>query len=260
MIQEWFRQLRGLFDRDDGILARPGKPSILQAKACMKISCGNRMVASRGQPTETVSIDLVKEDIHFVLLVGAIGAGKSFFHRFVYRELIQNHSPKEVAFLFFDATGKEAREWEHSPYLYHSIVTEPEEGLRVLELIARESAGRQVRVPSIPELVIHIEEDVFVLYDCDRFEKALREILRHRKTNAVYIFYSTSHRDYGLLESWLKTFVDLRIVFKLDTEEEALWLTGETTPVHFVSPGEHLLVFGSERIHCTAHMDTTEIL
>lgn len=218
------------------------------------------MVAARSQPTESVTFDLVQEDIHCVLLVGALGTGKSFFHRFVYRELIQNHSPKEVSFLFLDATGKEAREWQHSLYLYRPVITQPEEGLMILEQLARESSERQVLVRAQPALVIHIEEDVFVLYDRARFEKALREILRYRKTNAIYIFYSTSRVDYGLLESWLKTFIDLQIVFKLDTEEDALWLTGVTLPAHFVSPGEHMLVYGRERIHCTAHVDTTEIL
>lgn len=218
------------------------------------------MVAARTQPTESVTLDLTEEDIHFVLLVGALGAGKSFFHRFVYRELIQNHSPKEVLFLFLDATGKEAREWQHSLYLYRPIVKNPEEGLMMLEQLAKESAERRVLLRAIPEIVIHIEEDVFALYDRARFEKALREILRYRKTNQIYIFYSTSQVDYELLDNWLETFIDLRIVFKVDTEEEALWLTGETTPAHFISPGEHLLVFGHERIHCTAQVDTTEIL
>lgn len=226
----------------------------------MKISFGNKIRAGQRDSTEIVQLDLALEDMHFVLMVGAPGAGKSFFHRHVYRDLVENRLPKDIAFLFFDATGQDAREWQHSSFLYRPIVRDPKTGLQILEDLWAESERRHILAPNIPELIVHIEEDTFAKYDRARFDRALRGILAHRRTNGIYIFYSTSIVDRTLLDGWLGSLVALRVVFKMEEGTDALWLTGETIPTHFVSPGEHLLVFREEKIHCAALADTTEIL
>ncbi|MEP7162240.1 MAG: FtsK/SpoIIIE domain-containing protein [Candidatus Moraniibacteriota bacterium] len=226
----------------------------------MKISFGNSENTEYRKYAEAVTLDFEKENIHFVLLVGEVGGGKSFFHRHVYKELINGKTPQEIRILFLDVPGADSERWDHSPYLYAPVETDPERALRELEALAKEIGDRRISIPGHdPVIVVHIEEDALVDFDRKRLEKCLEEILRNKKTNRVYIFYSTSRVDHELLADWSKRFVDLLVVFPLKKAEDAKFLLGETD-TELRQPGEHVLLWRGGRVHCFPFSSDTQIL
>src|SRR3989338_2695948 len=63
-----------------------------------------------------VVIDLVKENIHFVILAGESGSGKSIFHSMLYKQLVEQNTSKELRFVIFDTNRVELTGWK-SPFV-----------------------------------------------------------------------------------------------------------------------------------------------
>ena len=51
---------------------------------------------------EDFLLNLEKEGIHFILLAGETGSGKSIFHYNLYKELSKKHTPEEMDFFFWE--------------------------------------------------------------------------------------------------------------------------------------------------------------
>jgi DNA segregation ATPase FtsK/SpoIIIE-like protein len=50
------------------------------------------------------SIDLEQENLRTILFIGGTGSGKSIFHYNLYKQLMEQDSPKEPGFIFLDMT------------------------------------------------------------------------------------------------------------------------------------------------------------
>ncbi|MEP7162242.1 MAG: hypothetical protein ABI747_00550 [Candidatus Moraniibacteriota bacterium] len=96
----------------------------------MKISFGNTRPTEYGKQMEAVTIDLGAENIHFIFLLGEVGGGKSFFHRHAYKELIDGRIPRKIQLLFLDVSEIDSKSWNHSPYLFAPVATEPKKAFQ----------------------------------------------------------------------------------------------------------------------------------
>lgn len=186
---------------------------------------------------EDVSVDLEKDGIRFILLVGATGSGKSVFHTHLYRAFMDTYSPVELGFVFMDMTRVDFNDWDYR-YLIRPTLTDPDEALHVLE-----SLKDEVRM-----IVVHIEECDMVYRDRVRFERALDHILNENKN--IFVVFSTSRIDPAYLTDWMEKYIDMKVVFRLATEEDSELLIGSDAAFLFREPGERMLVYGDKLIKC----------
>jgi DNA segregation ATPase FtsK/SpoIIIE-like protein len=186
---------------------------------------------------EDVIVDLEQEGIRFILLAGKTRSGKTFFHTRLYRQLMANHTPAELGFVFLDMTRLDFSDWEYPDYLARPVTVDREEALGVLETLADEERT----------IVVHIEECDMIL-DRARFEKGIEHILHENKN--IYIVYSTSRIDDSYLVDWLKKYIDMKIVFRVADPLDSRFLLGSDIAFHFREPGEQILAYGDRQIPC----------
>lgn len=53
---------------------------------------------------QNVIVDIEKQNIHFIILLGTTGSGKSVFHYHLYKQLAEQNTPEELGFVFYDMT------------------------------------------------------------------------------------------------------------------------------------------------------------
>ena len=206
-------------------------------KRMMKINLGINKDINR------IELDFDKEKINFILLVGETGAGKSIFHRQLYKQLSEKYSSDEIGFVFLDNTMVDFNDWE-SDYLIKSVFGKPKEAVKVLHELVGKNTNKKI--------FVHIEECDMVYADKKGVELALDKI---KELKNIYIVYSTSRIDRGYLHDWMQRFVDLKVVFRVPTEDDSNFLIGNTTTSHFNSAGERVLVFNNQQVHCQPFTD-----
>lgn len=186
---------------------------------------------------EEVNLDFEKEGFRFTLLVGMTGSGKSIFHYHLYKELAENYTPAEVGFIFMDMTQVDFTQWD-SEYMVMPTIVGSDEALRVLESLKDEKRT----------IFVHIEECDMVVRDRARFEKAVERVLRENQN--IYIVYSTSRLDTDYIGKWLEKYVNLKVVFRVSTEEDSILLLGNASAYNFRSSGERMLGFNNKQMKC----------
>lgn len=187
---------------------------------------------------EKVELDFEKEKISFILLVGYTGSGKSIFHNNLYKELSKKYSPNELSFVFLDNTMANFVGWQ-SDHVVKSVVGRPKEAIAALGEIAQRGTEKM--------LFIHIEECDMVYIDRAAVEAALMKL---KKTENVFIVYSTSRIDKEYLNDWMKKFIDLKVVFFVPGGDDSIFLLGNNAASHFKKKGERILAFNDMQIPC----------
>lgn len=197
---------------------------------------------------DKIELDLVKEKINFILLVGATGSGKTIFHNFLYKQLSEKYSPNELGFVFLDNTMSNFDGWQ-SDYIVKSVIGRPKEAITALAEIANQEFKKI--------LFIHIEECDMAYIDRAAVEASLVKL---RAMKNVYVVYSTSRIDIGLpssqmspdlgsyLADWIRRFIDLKVVFKTALDDESVFLLGNIPD--FNRRGKRVLAFNNLQIHC----------
>jgi len=194
-------------------------------------------------------IDLEKENLHTILLVGQTGSGKSIFHYSLYMQLMEQNSPEELGFVFLDMIRVDFSDWE-SDYLYLPPIVDVEKGLNTLELLGNESIQRaKGKSKKERAILIHIEECDMVYYDPARFKRAWLNITKHRNVNNMYLVFSTSRPSPAVLTKTILNETDLKVVFTLASREDSVHVLGKSVAEKFVKPGEKMLVYDGKEIH-----------
>ncbi len=189
---------------------------------------------------ERLELDFDAEGIHFVLLTGMTGSGKSVFHSHLYREFVRAYTPEELGFIFLDMTRSDflESEWDVR-YLAQPIVRDIEEAFRVLENAGTSDTDRK--------LVIHIEECDMVYRDRARMEAALDRL---KAKENVMVVYSTSRPDPVYLADWMRRYIDMKVVFVVSSEADSRFLLGNDAATLLTLPGERILSYRDKQVRC----------
>lgn len=189
-----------------------------------------------------IVIDLDKDNIHFFILVGSTGSGKSIFHYHLYKQLIEQNNPNNLGFVFLDNTMVDFDGW-NSPFVIDSVMGKCDIALNKFEeLAAHEDTGRD------KVTFIHIEEMDMLNVSTPRFENALEKLLNHKNKNKIYVVFSTSRPSTDVITPKIKNWTDLMIVFILASREDSEFVLGESLAENFSDPGERVAVFKNKRI------------
>lgn len=197
-----------------------------------------------------IYLDLDKEKLHLILLIGATGTGKSIFHNNLYRELARQNSPDDIGFVFLDMTRVNFMGWR-SPYLFLPPAT-GNEAMDVLEKIAEESRLRvSGKKDATRAIFVQMEEcDLFYSFP-ERIKKALTSILADKAKNNIYIIFSTSRPSpKDVIQDWLLELTDLKVVFQLASTGDCRTLGLGDAPFYIWETGQRFLVYGGKMILC----------
>ncbi len=184
---------------------------------------------------EDLYLDLEKEGIHFISLLGATASGKSVFHENLYKELTDKYTPEELGFIFMDMTRVDFVDWRSPEYLIKPTIVEPDEALNVLGNVKDDSKI----------IFIHIEECDMAFINRAKMEKGLDKI---RKKENIFLVYSTSRIDQSYLKDWMDKYFDLNIIFRTAAKEDSQFLLGNENAFNFEDPGERILAFNDKQI------------
>lgn len=195
-----------------------------------------------------VSLDLGKEHLNLILLVGTSGSGKSVFHSQIYKELIKQNTPNELGFMFIDNTRIDFNDFPQEYTIKKTI--DNQKAFRDFEYIAQEVEDRNSRVKKNDRaLFVHIEE-------CDQFasdptatEHFYKSFIQYKNNSNVYVIYSTSRPDVDGLPDWLLANADLKVVFNLASETDCQRLTGNNMPLD-LKTGEKILITKNNLVAC----------
>ena len=185
-----------------------------------------------------IELDFDEGNIHFVLLAGQTGAGKSVFHSNLYKELTENHSPEQLGFLFLDMTARDFNDWL-SEYLIRPVIHSPKEAIRALHELADLKLDKKI--------FVHIEECDMVYEDRKGMEDALDKL---RSLKNIHVVYSTSRIDREYLGDWMKRIIDLKVIFAVPSDDDSLFLLGNTLASHFNDVGERVLASNGWQTLC----------
>lgn len=195
-----------------------------------------------------IYINLEKENIHFILLIGMTGSGKSIFHNNLYYQLVKQNTPEEIGFAFLDMTHVDFKSW-HSPYMLFPTIVNTEEAFIALGKLGEDSKRRAENISSaIRSIVVQIEECNMVAKDPERFEKALFNILRAKEKNNMYLIFSTSRPSKDVITQMMLDHADLKVVFKVSSMQDSNYLLGNNRAVAFTKPGERVLVYHHKQV------------
>lgn len=185
-----------------------------------------------------IELDFDEGNIHFVLLAGQTGAGKSVFHSNLYKKLTENHSPEQLGFLFLDMTAIDFNDWL-SEYLIRPVIHSPKEAIRALHELADLKLDKKI--------FVHIEECDMVYEDRKGMEDALDKL---RSLKNIYVVYSTSRIDREYLGDWMKRLIDLKVIFAVPNDDDSIFLLGNTLASHFNNVGEKVVASNGWQILC----------
>lgn len=163
-----------------------------------------------------VYIDLEKENIHSIFLTGSTGTGKSILHYYLYKQLVENNSPKDFGFVFMDMIRVEFAGWD-SPFLHLPVINKPEEAIKVLEKLSGYKGDKKI--------FVHIEEcDMAVQYP-GSFEEAWEKI--HKNKN-IYIIFSTSRPSVDVFTQNIRKNTDMIIAYNLFSKRDSKYVIGKS--------------------------------
>ena len=121
-----------------------------------------------------------------------------------------------------DMTQTDFTGWK-SDYLFAPVITKPEDAIKV--------CINWLKSKQTKNICTHRECDM-VCIDREGVESALTKLRDHKN---IYIIYSTSRLDPSYLNSWMKKFIDLKVVFSV-SENDSNFLLGNVNAYRFKHP------------------------
>lgn len=186
----------------------------------------------KNEKGQYVDISFSIANVYLTLLCGETGTGKSVFHNYLYKKLMEQNSPNEVSFIFMDMTRVDFVSWNNQ-YMVMPTIVDANKAIETLEKLSTE------KIDENKHIFIHIEEcDMFAL-DQKRTENAIQQLKIKRPD--IHIIYSTSSPRESVLSDDLISEADLKIVFKVASIYDSNRLLGDDTAFNLKPNGERVV-------------------
>ncbi len=190
-------------------------------------------------------VDFAEQNIGLTLLVGATGTGKSVLGYHIYKQLVEQNSPEEIAFIVIDNVHLEFTQWnQQSSYLYCPNITNQDKAFEVLENIADQIDRIN---SSTKHYFIHIEECDQFANDPERMKQIFQKLSQNKSDSKIHFMFSTSRPSKEIFADWLLELADLKIIFHLPTPEDYITITGQDLSREFTNePGEKVVILNND--------------
>ena len=219
-----------------------------QSSCPMRVVMKAKINVGRDLNGKDIVIDLQEEKLHTIILAGETGSGKSVFHENLYKQLMAQNSSEELGFVFFDMTRVDFTDW-NSPYLYMPVIFDSEKALTAFEKLGEESILRANNKTSARRTIfIHIEECDMICLNKKRFEKAWLNIAKNKEKNNMYLVFSTSALRTDVFTKIILENTDLKVICKVTSKEDSLFILGKSLAEKFKEPGEKVLVYNNREV------------
>lgn len=201
-----------------------------------------------------ILLDLQKQNLNLILLVGQTGTGKGIFHFNLYRQLLLQNSPEELGFMLIDNTQVDFNRF-HPAYLLR-LGKQREDAFEILASIQEELRKRNSGESDNKKAIfVHIEECDQFAQDPVKTEAFFKEFIRLKQGSNIYLVYSTSRPSKAMLPDWLIESTDLKVVFGLANKENCQRVLGSDLPLSFSKRGERVLAMKDVSHVCLPFME-----
>lgn len=150
---------------------------------------------------EGIELNLDKEKIKFILLLGNSISEKNTFFLDIASNLINKNSPDKIGFIIFNIKDNDFHN-RKSNYLINPIIDNTKEVIDYLDDIAR--------IETRKKIFIYMEDDDI----SQEYRAKLGDVIgKLIKNKSFCIIYSTDKNEKEYLNKWMINFVDLKIIF-----------------------------------------------
>ncbi len=161
-----------------------------------------------------------------MFLTGQTGSGKSVLQDKLIDGLVKGHTPETLQFVLLDMTSvdfDDLRE-NHKEFIQKYVAINSDQGLGVLEDMAKLSQTRIDKSVTKPLIFICIEECDMAFVDPPRFENALLKINANAKQANMKLIFSTSRPAPDVISKKLMSSFDLIVAGQLASDADHEYL------------------------------------
>lgn len=161
-----------------------------------------------------------------MFLTGQSGSGKSVLQDKLIDGLVKGHTPETLQFVLIDMTAVDFEDLrkKHNEFVQKYVAINSEEGLSVLEEMAKLSQVRIDDSVTKPLIFICIEECDMAFIDPPRFENAVMEINANAKQANMKLIFSTSRPAPDVISKQLMDSFDLIVAGQLASDADHVYL------------------------------------
>ena len=212
---------------------------------------GLMVVVGRDGQGRDLAMDLAT--LPHLLIGGSTGSGKSVCIKSILSQLMCTKSPDEVKFIIYDEKCVEFRRMGNCPYLFKSVITDPQALLSVLEAVRDELEDRTQAIrngdPVTRIVVVADEYAGLMVSHSERAEPLLANMLVLGRSAGVHFVFATQRPDEVVMSAPLRCGFPGRIAFKVAFEEDSRMIIDENGADRLNGKGDFLFRDSTGR-HC----------
>lgn len=177
---------------------------------------------------ENKEIDLQKNNIRFLMLVGATGSGKSYLIQEIIDQLQKDYNPIQLRITMLDMKGCDCPGVKED-FMLFPCAFDAKTAFEYFEQIIEDKRDEIIW--------IDINENDLVYQDRYKLENYFNKLLAMPN---VYISYTTSKIDKEYFDDWFASYNVLKIIFKTYTKEDSEYLLGNDLAYN-LKQGEYIV-------------------
>lgn len=215
-----------------------------------KIACPNptglcAVIGFDALTAKPLIVDLDDPNFMHSLWAGTSGGGKTFGLIAAIASLLNWYEPDHVRLLILDPKGDYSPDPKkpslkdfadsNSPYMICPNVRDLQHGIKMLRWAVDEMNRRQEQMDNPYHLIILIDEiaDYFTDPDIKKEAKQIIGLLARKARSAnIHLFFCTQYPTDEFIPRGISVNLPLKVVFKLDNEDQGKIALGEEFPVH----------------------------
>ncbi|NGP44073.1 DNA translocase FtsK [Bacillaceae bacterium SIJ1] len=219
---------------------------VLDTKAAHESSSHLMMALGRDISGEAIMAELNK--MPHLLVAGATGSGKSVCVNGIIVSILMRAKPHEVKMMMIDPKMVELNVYNGIPHLLAPVVTDPKKASQALkkvvaemerrydlfshsgtrniegynEYIRRENEGREEQQPSLPFIVVIVDElaDLMMVASSD-VEDAITRLAQMARAAGIHLIIATQRPSVDVITGVIKANIPSRIAFSVSSQTDS---------------------------------------